>query len=389
MSAVVSKQSRRSRGLAVLITVLLVIALASIVATTSLAANGGAQANGVAQAKAWVSLMEKPISKGPPGPAFDASSLRGKKVWFVSFALAINYSQQVWRGVQETAKPLGITVKSFDGKFNAAETSRGIALAVQDKADAIIVHSLPPVVLAPAINRAAKAGVKIIAAEIQNPGPPLPGTPTTVSAIAGHSYSIPAQTMASEVVADSNGKANVLFFSANDIGPGSKQGTATFVGTMKKLCPSCKVQVTDAPVAQWSGLTTRITSLLRANPSVNYVVPIFDGMAVYLVPGIRSAGASNRVKIVSGDATASVIENVKKRSIVIGDVGQPNVWTGWAIVDQTARVLAGEKPLQDVGIRYRLFTAKNSANINTKTDPTNWYGPLDFRAAYKKIWGVG
>jgi ABC-type sugar transport system substrate-binding protein len=92
------------------------------------------------------------------------------------------------------------------------------------------------------------------------------------------------------------------------------------------------------------------------------------------------------VKIVTGDATASVIENIKRKNIVIGDVGQPNVWTGWAIVDQTARVLAGKKPLQDVGIQSRLFTAKNVGKINTKTDPTTWYGPLDFRAKYKKIW---
>jgi ribose transport system substrate-binding protein len=368
---------------------LVVVALASTVVGTSVAANGTANADRMGQAKAWVSLMEKPVSKGPPGPAFNASSLRGKNVWFVSFALSINYSQQVWRGVQEAAKELGFTVKSFDGKFSPADTSRGIALAVQDKADAIIVHSLPPAVVAPAINKAAKAGVKIIAAEIQNPGPPLPGTPKTVSAIAGHSYSIPTKTMASQIVVDSNGKANVLFFSVNDIGPGSKQGTSTFVATMKSLCPSCKVQVSDAPVAQWSGLTTRIASLLRSNPDINYVVPIFDGMAVYLVPGIRSAGASNRVKIVTGDATASVIENIKRKNIVIGDVGQPNVWTGWAIVDQTARVLAGQKPLQDVGIRYRLFTARNVGKLNTKADPTTWYGPLNFRAMYKKIWGVG
>ncbi len=389
MSAAGSNRSCRSRRITFPVVGALVAALAATAVGTSVAANGAADADGVATAKAWVSLMEKPISKGPPGPAFDASSLRGKKVWFVSFPFSINYSQQVWRGVQEAAKALGITVKSFDGKFSPADTSRGIALAVQDKADAIIVHSLPPAVVAPAINRAAKAGVKIISAEIQNPGPPLPGTPKAVSAIAGHSYSIPTKTMASQVVADSKGKANVLFLSANDIGPGSKQGTATFVATMKKLCPSCKVQTTDAPLAQWSGLTTRIASLLRSNPSINYVVPIFDGMAVYLVPGIRSAGATNRVKIVSGDATPSVIENIKRHNIVIGDVGQPNVWTGWAIVDQTARVLAGKKPLQDVGVRYRLFTANNSANINTKSDPTNWYGPLDFRSAYKKIWGVG
>jgi ribose transport system substrate-binding protein len=382
------RRSTRSRGLMLLVAGLLVVALASFAVAASLAATGTARVSGVAQAKAWVAQLEKPVSKGPPGPNFNASSLKGKKVWFVSLALSINYSQQVTRGVEEAGKALGLKIKTFDGKFSPAEVSRGIQLAVQDKADAIIVHSLPPAVVAPAITRAHAAGVKIIAAEIQNPGPPLPGTPKTVDAIAGHSYSVPTKTMASEVVADSNGKANVIFLSANDIGPGSKQGTATFVSTMHKLCPSCKVQVTDAPVAQWSGLTTRIASILRSNPQINYVVPIFDGMAVYLVPGIRSAGAQNRVKIVSGDATASVLSNVKSHNVVIGDVGQPNVWTGWAIVDQTARVLSGQKPLPDVGIPYRLFTAKNVGNLDLKGDPTNWYGKVDFRGDYKRIWGV-
>jgi ribose transport system substrate-binding protein len=388
MSARLSTRSTRTKAVLAIVAALLSVGLAAIAAAASTAADSGTRANGLAQAKALVAQLQKPVSKGPPGPKFNAASLKGKKVWFVSFALSINYSQQVTRGVQEAGKALGFSVKTFDGKFSPAEVSRGIQLAVQDKADAIIVHSLPPSVVAPAINKAHAAGVKIIAAEIQNPGPPLPGTPKTVDAIAGHSYSIPTKTMASYVATDDQ-NANVLFLSANDIGPGSKQGTATFVSTMRQLCARCKVQVTDAPVAQWSGLTTRIASLLRANPKINYVVPIFDGMAVYLVPGIRSAGAQNRVKIVTGDATASVLDNVKKQVIVVGDIGQPNVWTGWAIIDQTARVLAAKKPLRDVGIRYRLFTKNNVGGLDLKGDPTEWYGDIDFRGAYKQIWGLG
>lgn len=348
-----------------------------------------AAGTGVGEAQKIVAQAEQPVTKGPPGPAFDATVAKGKKVWFVSFPFAIDYSQQVWRGVQQGADALGVSVKSFDGKFSPGEVARGINLAIQDGADAIIVHSLPPVVVAPALKRAKAAGIKLIAAEIQNPGPPLPDTPETIDAIAGHSYSIPTEYMAAKVVADSGGDANVLFFSVSDIGPGSKQGTDTFVDKMNELCPECPVEVIDSPVAQWSGLTQRIASLLRSKPDVNYVVPIFDGMATFMVPGIRSAGAADRVKIVSGDATASVVENLRRGEIVIGDVGQPNVWTGVAIMDQTARVLAGVEPLEDVGIPYRLFTENNVDEFDLKGDPTKWYGDLDFLAEYKRIWGVG
>jgi ribose transport system substrate-binding protein len=340
------------------------------------------------QAKAIVAKAQNPVP-GPSVPAFDASSVKGKNIWFVSFALAIPYSQQVWAGVQEAAAALGAHVTSFDAKFSAAEVSRGINLAVNAKADAIIVHSIPASLVAPAIAKAHAAGIKIISAETQNPGPRLPDVPNTVDALAGHSYSAKTRVFAADIAADSNAKANVIFLSANDIGPGSKQGTATFVQSMKRFCPTCPVKVEDAPVAQWSGLTQRIASLLRQNPKVNYVVPIFDGMAVYLVPGIQSAGLANKVKIVTGDGTPSVLQELKNHNIVIGDAGQANVWTGLAIMDQTARVLSGEKPLSDVKIPFRFFTAKNVGSLNLKLkDPTPWYTKANVLADYKRIWEV-
>ena len=263
----------------------------------------GSDSSGVAAAKQLVTEREAPITKGPSVPAFDASSLKGKNVWFVSLALSIPYSQQVWTGVQQGAEALGMKATSFDGKFSPADVTKGIDLAVQDKADAIIVHSLPAGVVAPAIAEAKKAGAKIISAETQNPGPPLPDVPDTVDALAGHSYSIPAEAMAAKVVADAGGKAKVHFFSASDIGPGSKQGTDAFVAKMKELCPDCEVEVEDAPVAQWSGMTQRVTSLLRAQPDIDYLVPIFDGMAVPMLPGIRVLGFRGQARERGRDPT--------------------------------------------------------------------------------------
>lgn len=335
-----------------------------------------------------VAEAERPITEPPSVPAFDAAKAKGKSVWFVSFALAIPYSQQVWRGVQHGAEALGMESHSFDGKFSPAQVARGVDLALQDKADAIIVHALPPDVVAPALAKAEDAGVPVISAEIQDPGPPLPQVPESVDAIAGHSYSIPAGLMAAKVVADSGGDANVLFLSASDIGPGSGQGKDAFVAKMKELCPDCEVKVEDSPVAQWAGLTKSVPSMLRANPDVNYLVPIFDGMVVNILPGIRSAGAEDRVKVVSGDATQSVLEAMKSDDVVIGDVGQPNVWTGVGIIDQTARVLAGEEPLEDIGVQYRLFTDENVNDIDLGGDVSSWFGDVDFLSEYKEIWGV-
>jgi ribose transport system substrate-binding protein len=353
-----------------------------VFASVALAATG----NPVATAKAIVAQDEKPVS-GPSLPSFNAKKVKGDSVWFVSYALSIPYSQQVLAGVKEASTALGIHVTAFDGNFSAAAVARGISLAVAAKAKAIIVHSISASEVAPAIQAAHAAGIKVISAETQNPGPPLPDVPKTVTALVSHSYSAKAVAMAAEVAADSGGNANVLFLSANDIGPGSAQGTATFVKTMGQLCPSCTVQVTDAPVEQWSGLTQRIASLLQENPNVNYVVPIFDGMVEYLVPGIESAGLASKVKIVTGDGTASVLQDIKQHNIVIGDAGQPNVWTGLAIMDQTARVLAGVKPVVNEKIPFRFFTAQNVGGLNLNFSLTNpWYTSSNVLADYERIW---
>ena len=355
------------------------------------AANSGSSDTsppGVQEAKQIVSERTGQITEGPSVPAFDASKVNGKNVWFVSLALSVPYSQQVWTGVKQSAEALGMKASSFDGKFSPADVTRGIDLAIQDKADAIILHSLPAAVVAPAIKKAHDAGIKIIEAETQNPGEPLPTVPDTVDALAGHSYAIPAETMAAQIAADSGGKAKVHFFSASDIGTGSKQGTDAFVAKLKELCPDCEVKVEDAPVAQWAGLTQRVQSLLRAEPDIDYLVPIFDGMAVTMLPGIKSSGNTD-VKLVSGDATQSVLESLQKGETVLADVGQPNVWTGAGIMDQTARVLAGEPPVDDIGVQYRMFTEDNLKGVDLKADPSTWYGDVDFMADYKKIWGVG
>lgn len=350
--------------------------------------SGGEPQQGVEEAKRMVAEAEKPITEGPSAPAFDASGANGKKVAFVSLALSIPYSGQVWSGFQQGGEALGVTTTSYDGKFSPAEVSKGVDLAIQDNADAIVLHALPANVVAPAVKKAEEAGIPVISAETQDPGPALPEVPEEVDAIAGHSYSIPARIMAAKVVADSGGKANAIFFSASDIGPGSKQGTDAFVAKMKELCPDCKVEVQDSPTSQWSDLTQRTSSLLRSNPDVTHLVPIFDGMVTTMLPGIRSAGATGNVEIVTGDATDSVLEAMKSGDVVSGDVGQPNVWTGVAVMDQTARVLAGEEPLEDVGIKYRLFTDNNIDDIDLQAPPSTWYGDVDFLSEYKKIWGV-
>jgi len=161
-----------------------------------------------------------------------------------------------------------------------------------------------------------------------------------------------------------------------------------FVGELKRLCSSCKVQVVDVPTSQWSQLTPKTASLIRANPTVNYFVPDFDGEVIFMVPGVTSANAQSKVKLVSFNATPSVMTNLKQKYVVAAETGGPNLLQGWAFADEGLRLLAGQQPLNDLNIPTRLFDDTNINTIDLSQQESEWYGVGDYRAKFKQQWGV-
>jgi ribose transport system substrate-binding protein len=206
--------------------------------------------------------------------------------------------------------------------------------------------------------------------------------------MATHSFSWPGRAEADFITVDSKGKAKILFMSTNDLPNITGPEKRAFLAETKRVCPGCQVEVMNVPSGQWSQLTTKTASYIRAHPDVQYIVPDFDGMVIFALPGVHSAHAQGKVKIVSFNATPSVMKALKKKDVVVAETGGPNLLQGWALADQGLRVAAGEKPLPDIGVLDRLFTQANIGSINLNAQESTWYGKVDYVAAYKKLWGV-
>ncbi len=108
-----------------------------------------------------------------------------------------------------------------------------------------------------------------------------------------------------------------------------------------------------------------------------------------MTPAIQSANKAAQVKVASFNATASVMEQLARGEIVGADVGNPNVWWGWAIADQALRLMTGQQAVKDENIPTRLFTRDNIKSIDLKATEDNWYGPADLRGEYQKLWKLG
>jgi hypothetical protein len=121
---------------------------------------------------------------------------------------------------------------------------------------------------------------------------------------------------------------------------------------------------------------------------VGYILPLYDGMVTFMVPGIRAANALSRVKISSFNATPAVMQQISSSGDVLSDVGIGSVRYGWGWADQTFRVLSGVPAVTDENLPVRLFDASNIGTIDLSASTDSWYGTVDYRSAYRKLWGL-
>ena len=290
----------------------------------------------------------------PPGSAIDMQSLKGKNVWVLTSTLTVPFVADIAKGTIEAAKVAGWKTKLLDGKGTVTEWSRIMAEAISEHADAIISIAASPVLMKPQMAKAKAAGIPVIDVLTADKAAPLvPGTFSHVSI----SFYGSGVLQADYAIMNSKGTAHVLILGDNEF-PGEVTRVQGMQAEFKKLCPNCKTTFHDTQVGSLgTDLGPLTQTLLRKDPSITYVLPTYDAQAIYVVAAIKQAGLQNKVKVISSDAVTSNLDWTKVGNVQIADVGEPDVWTGWAAVDEMARGMLGKSAV-DEGIPLPISTPR-------------------------------
>jgi ribose transport system substrate-binding protein len=356
--------------------------LALIVACTVAPAQlSAAKADGLADAKAEV---EKAMAKPQfiaPGSAFDISKLKGKHVWIITSTMAVPFVATIAHGVEAAAKVAGIETSLFDGKGDVSEWNRGMAQAVSQHADGIISVGASPELMKGPTGDALKANIPVVDAVTADKTAPLvPGTFSHVSISFYHS----GQLQADYAIAKSDGKAHVLILGDNEF-PGEVSRVEGMQKEFSTKCPDCAVTVQDTQVGNLGVKLGQLAqTLLRRSPDITMVLPTYDAQAIYVVPAIKAANFSNAVEVIGSDAVPSNLDWIRQGNVQIADVGEPEVWLGWAALDEVARGMLG-LPAVDEQIPLRLFAKDNIKSLSN--DENELFGG-DYAAQYGKLWGL-
>jgi len=358
---------------------------ASAVATLMLAGTSVAGASGLAEAKALVERHLQVPAFEPTMPAFDASCAKDKKLLSIPVSSTIPFVQGVEAALEETGKQLGIAVMHWKNQGNPTQWVQGVEYAISNKFDAIdLFGGIIPSSIGPQVKAARDAGIKIFGASYSDTtqeGDPL------ADVTLAQPYSKAGEIIGAWIATKTEGKANVLIIGSDDIQ--QSQPFAKAIGaSLDKACEGgCKHTYANVNIPDWATkIQSTVQSALLADPTINYVVPLYDSMSQFVLPALAITGKKGEVKIATFNGTPEVIDMVRNGDVEM-DVGESLSWMARSMLDGYMRGMCGMDGGKELNVPLRIFSQENAAEAGVPAAFNAGYGDADV-AGFNALWGV-
>lgn len=337
---------------------------------------------GVAAAAAFVNKYSGVPSFVAPGPAFHASKLAGKKLFSIPASSSVPFVNTTDQDMGALARKIGINYIDYPNQQQESQWVQGMDQAISDKVNAIdLLAGIPPEALAPQIAQAKAAGIPVLDTNERDRSQAID---PNVTAYTFAPFKLSGELMGAWAVAQTKGKAHVLIVTSNaDISSAAVQAGIT--QELHATCPACTIATTNVNPTSWAThLQSTVEGELAGNPSINYILPVFDSMALFITPAIQAANDTGKVFVASENGTPSVMNLIRTGNILTMDVGENLQDVAAAGLDQAMRIMAGMKPGNEV-INVRVF---DKADINQAGNPvqgSKGYGSA-YVAGFAKLW---
>jgi len=209
-----------------------------------------------------------------------------------------------------------------------------------------------------------------------------PGNGITAVTVGTPSTLIGGGHIADWVLAKKGKSANVLFVTSSTF-PDVIVRQQGFTDQYKKLCPSCKMTVLNAPASTFgTTLPGSIVAKLKSDPSINYVVAGEPDAIIGLPQAMSSAGL--QTPIVSGYVDPTGIAYLRDHTQLQALVEHGSALAQWESVDAFARYLTGQSVKPDEGsMPSWVITPAIAAHFHRP-----YIQEANYEAQFKKLWGI-
>jgi ribose transport system substrate-binding protein len=365
---------------------MLVIAALLTLAATSIAAAVAATSASIDGAQANLNRYKAVPKFVAPGPAFDArATARGKTIFVIPASSQVPFVSTINNHIRRIATPIGIKVTTWQNQGQPSQWVQGMNAAIAQKASAIVLLAgNDPAALQPQIKAAKAKGIPTIVAHLYDEKQP---SAPNVGGVVNIPYKVAGQLIADQAIVDTKGDANAVVVTINQV-----KSTIPMVQGIReefgKYCQGCKLTFTDVTIPEIATkIQPNVQAALTADPSINYVIALYDSAEVpFVAAAIRAAGRIGRVKVSTFNGTPEMLKLVKQGDIVNMNVGENLEWIAYAVVDQSMRIMGGLKPVKSERVPVRVFDRSNIGQAGPKF--TSGWGNT-YVSGYRKLWRLG
>jgi len=349
--------------------------------------NSSGESEGESSSSQYQARFEELIS--PAGykqpPATGPKAQKGKKVWVLSCEQANTACSGPANAMMTAGKELGWEMTLFDTKFDPSLMAEGVRKAIAAGAEGILTYLADCELMKAPLEEAKKDGVFTSTGQSIDCEPAIYDASVTY---VGGNYEewLPtwAGAQAATAIAGTEGKLKLLAIAA----PSIPSGKLDLEGLEKEVatCAGCEMEVLEFQLSETGAqLQQKVQQALISNPEINAVNVTADSYYTTGVEGaLRAAGRIDNTFVSLAEGNATIMEQLRNGELEsAAGVGIPAEWEAYSAVDNLNRLFAGEKPASS-GIGLQAFDQENNVSESGPFEP-----PVDFKSAYRRVWGVG
>jgi len=281
-----------------------------------------------------------------PAPFDNAGDV---KIALVRYLSTGDFFQAYLSGVESQAEALGVDLRVFDSRQDAALQADMVDQAIALGVDGIVIQHGLTESMKEAAQRAVDAGIKVVAFDVNVENPDIPQ-------IEQSDYLL-GKLALEQALEDNGNEWEAGYVYVPGIAPLDRRHVAW--EEVKKANPGITEKVVigtlDNPIANSNANQAR--AALQANPNINVFFAPYDEFAKGVKIAVDEAGLTDQVSIYSADVSTADIAAMREP----GSAWKATVATNPAVVGEVsvrslAMMLAGEDPGESVIVPPTLIT---------------------------------
>ena len=299
-----------------------------------------------------------------PAPFDNAGEV---KIALVRYLSTGDFFQAYLSGVESQAAAIGVDLRIFDSRQDAALQADMVDQAIALGVDGIIVQHGLTEAMQDAVQRALDAGIKVVAFDVNVENPAVPQVEQSDRDLA---------RLALEQAIIDNGEAwKAGYVYVPGIAPLDRRDETWKIFREKYagINEAAVFGTLDNPIA--NSVANQARSVLQANPDITVMFAPYDEFAKGVKIAVDEAGLSEQIKIYSADvSTADISAMLEEGSAWAATAATNPAVVGEVSVRTLAMLLAGEEVDHNVIVPPTLITQqmladgdiKNMADLSAK-----------------------